>query len=146
VQQRIEEWKRRKASNPEDLGRPPENPPSECASLDQTIVQLLRFTDDAESDDGPAIPSSTEDYLELVDWSGRAIIHGRSGSIPSGLPSILRRMNMSPEKYLAFVRKPKSAFAIAVGALDKLKEFARHFDKRFLKGQTAAAALFSPGR
>ena len=53
---------------------------------------------------------------------------------------------MNPDQYLTFVRKPKSGFANSLGALDKLKEFARHFDKRFLRGQTAAAALFSPGR
>jgi len=59
---------------------------------------------------------------------------------------ILQRLDMTPDKYLAFVRKPKYGSATTLGALDKLKEFARHFDKRFLRGQTAAAALFSPGR
>ncbi|MEX2498896.1 MAG: hypothetical protein WD397_08490 [Wenzhouxiangellaceae bacterium] len=41
---------------------------------------------------------------------------------------------------------PKYGFANALGALDKLKEYAEHFGKAFMKGQTAAAALFSPGR
>jgi hypothetical protein len=146
VQQRIEEWQRRKAAKSEEPAPDLESPQTESASLDRTIVQLLGFSDDAESGDGPVIPSSTADYLELVDWSGRAIIQGKSGSIPGQLPPILQRLNMNPEKYLAFVRKPKSGFANAIGALDKLREFARHFDKRFLRGQTAAAALFSPGR
>lgn len=88
----------------------------------------------------------TTDYLELVDWSGRAIIEGKSGSIPGHLPPILQRLKMNPEQYLAYIRKPKSGFANALGALDKLNDFARHFEKAFLKGQTAAAALFSPGR
>ena len=74
------------------------------------------------------------------------LFKGKSGSISGQLPPILQRLDMDPDKYLAFVRKPKSGFANALGALNKLKEFARHFDKRFLKGQTAAAALFSPGR
>jgi len=146
VQQRIEEWQNRRASKPEESAPASENQQSDCVSLDKTIIQLLRFTDDAECSAGPTIPSSTEDYLELVDWSGRAIIQGKSGSIPGQLPPILQRLDMSPDKYLAFVRKSKSGFANALGALDKLKEFARHFDKRFLRGQTAAAALFSPGR
>ena len=55
-------------------------------------------------------------------------------------------VKMNPEQYLAYIRKPKSGFANALGALDKLKDFARHFEKAFLKGQTAAAAIFSPGR
>jgi len=53
---------------------------------------------------------------------------------------------MRPEQYLAYVRKPKYGFANALGALDKLKACAEHFEKTFLKGQTAAAALFSPGQ
>lgn len=32
------------------------------------------------------------------------------------------------------------------GAVDKIEEYAEHFEKAFFKGQTAAAALFSPGR
>ena len=146
VQQRIEEWQRRKAAKSEEPVTASEKQQSDCASLDKTIVQLLGFSDDAEPGAGPTIPSSTADYLELVDWSGRAIIHGKSGSISGQLPPILQRLKMNPDKYLTFVRKPRSGFANALGALDKLKEFARHFDKRFLRGQTAAAALFSPGR
>jgi len=59
---------------------------------------------------------------------------------------ILQRLNMQPEQYLNYIRKPKFGFANALGALDKLKEYAAHFGKAFTKGQTAAAALFSPGR
>jgi len=53
---------------------------------------------------------------------------------------------MQPEQYLAYVRKPKYGFANALGSLDKIKACAEHFERAFLKGQTAAAALFSPGR
>jgi uncharacterized protein YbgA (DUF1722 family) len=52
---------------------------------------------------------------------------------------------MEPKQYLAYVRKPRPGFANALGALDKLREYARHFEKAFVKGQTAAAAMFSPG-
>ena len=105
-------------------------------------VQWFRSKDSAEN----TIPYSTTDYLELVDWSGRAIVEGKKGFIPEQLPPILQRLNMRQEQYLAYVRKPKYGFANALGALDKLKACAGHFEKAFLKGQTAAAALFSPGR
>lgn len=38
------------------------------------------------------IPFSFQDYLELVDWYGRAIIKGKRGSIPTGYPPILERL------------------------------------------------------
>ena len=115
-------------------------------SLDATIVKLLEFSDDSQESTENTIPYSTTDYLELVDWSGRVIVEGKKGFIPEQLPPILQRLNMRPEQYLAYVRKPKYGFANALGALDKLKACAEHFEKAFLKGQTAAAALFSPGR
>jgi len=47
---------------------------------------------------------------------------------------------------LNFIRKPGSGLLTVLGALDKIRECADYFEKAFLKGQTKAAALFSPGR
>lgn len=106
----------------------------------------MGFRDDSDRTSENAIPHSTVDYLELVDWSGRTIIDGKKGAIPKHIPPILQRLQMRPEQYLAYIRKPSSRFANALGAIQKLKEYAEHFEKAFLKGQTAAAALFSPGQ
>jgi REP element-mobilizing transposase RayT len=144
IQQRIAEWRERQMRAMGDTVEP-RNPASETASLEKTIVKLPGFRGDSDRTDKAGIPYSTADYLELVDWSGRAIVQGKKGSIPGHLPPILQRLNMRPEQYLAYVRKSGSGFANALGALDKLKEYAEHFGKAFLKGQTAAAALFSPG-
>ncbi|MGK7294744.1 MAG: transposase [Candidatus Wenzhouxiangella sp. M2_3B_020] len=145
IQQRITEWRARKARKSD---RPPKQPESidETANLSEIIVGLLGFAEDGEESADGSIPHSTADYLELVDWSGRAIVDGKKGAIPEGLPPILERLSMRPEQYLAYVRKPKFGFANALGALDKLKAYANYFEKTFLKGQNAAAALFSPGR
>ena len=143
VQQRIEAWQRLQKSAANDEKVPERD---DTTSLDATIIKLLAFSDDNNDNAKNTIPYSITDYLELVDWSGRAIIEGKKGSVPEQLPLILQRLNMRPEQYLAYVRKPKYGFANALGALDKLKAYAEHFEKAFLKGQTAAAALFSPGR
>ena len=97
-----------------------------------SIVKLLDFSDESKDSVENTIPYSTTDYLELVDWSGRAIVEGKKGFIPEQLPPILQRLNMRPEQYLAYVRKPKYGFANALGALDKLKACAEHFEKAFL--------------
>ena len=97
--------------------------------MDDTIIKLLEFSDDSKDRAENAIPYSTADYLELVDWSGRAIVEGKKGFIPDQLPPILQRLNMRPEQYLAYVQKPKYGFANALGALDKLKACAEHFEK-----------------
>jgi len=144
IQQRIAEWKDRKKTKASAEDQP------EAArakpSLEATIVKLLGFSDDSKKAAENAIPYSTTDYLELVDWSGRAIIEGKKGCIPEHMPPILQRLKLDPAQYLAYVRKPRFGFANALGALEKLKAYAEHFERAFLKGQTAAAALFSPGR
>ncbi len=45
---------------------------------------LLPFNDNAiEAERSKAIPFELNDYIALVDWSGRAILHNKRGSIPS---------------------------------------------------------------
>ena len=145
IQQRIADWRARQARKSDRPSKQPESREG-TASLDETIVGLLGFAEDGDESPGGSIPHSTADYLELVDWSGRAIVAGKKGAIPDGLPPILERLSMRPEQYLAYIRKPKFGFANALGALEKLKAYAGYFEKTFLKGQNAAAALFSPGR
>jgi hypothetical protein len=145
IQQRITEWRGRQARIAGDTVEPG-NAASETENLEKAIVKLLGFRGDGGRTDEAGIPYSTAEYLQIVDWSGRAIVEGKKGSIPEHLPPILKRLSMSPELYLAYIRKPGSGFANAPGALDKLKEYAEYFGKGFLKGQTAATALFSPGQ
>lgn len=137
VQQRIGKWKTRQNTTADDEATPVGN---DKTSLDATIVKLMGFSDGSKEDVENAIPYSTTDYLELVDWSGRAIIEGKKGFIPEQLPPILQRLKLDPAQYLNYVKKPRFGFTSALGALDKIKEYAEHFEKAFLKGQTAAAA------
>ncbi|MBS3745244.1 MAG: transposase [Wenzhouxiangellaceae bacterium] len=145
IQQRIADWRATQKPRPAPA-RKAADTSKEKAGLSGEIIRLLEFQDDSSESPEDGIPYSTPDYLELVDWSGRAIAEAKKGAIPERLPPILKRLNMRPEQYLAYIRKPKFGFANALGALDKLKAYAEHFEKAFMKGQTAAAALFSPGR
>ena len=142
IQQRIAAWQEKQTPGPGQR-QEPEKRSTDKPDLSDDIVRLLGFWEDTSERTQDAIPYSTADYLELVDWSGRAIVEGKKGSIPEHLPPILKRLKMRPEHYLAYIRKPRFGFAHALGALDKLKAYAEHFEKAFLKGQTAAAALFS---
>jgi REP element-mobilizing transposase RayT len=61
------------------------SPPSEANSK----VNLLAFSDAAGTNEQPTIPFRLVDYLQLVDWTGRAIRQDKRGAIEPGLPSIL---------------------------------------------------------
>jgi len=52
------------------------------------------------ADDTHGIPYRFVDYLELVDWAGRAIHAHQKGFIPPDLPPILQRLRISRVKHL----------------------------------------------
>jgi len=119
--------------------------------LRAAIGRLMPFSDQARAEEAAqnperTIPYGIQDYLELVDWSGRAIIEGKRGKIPNDLPSILERLKIDPDNYVRFInRTQKSRFHGFIGSVKSMRSFAEDFGRSFLKGQAAAAALFSPG-
>jgi len=114
--------------------------------LRSAIGKLMPFSDEQPEDPERAIPYELRDYLELVDWSGRAVARGKRGSIPTDLPPILKRLDVNPEQYIRFIsRADKARFRHFIGPVEAMRELAIRFGKTFLKGQTAAATLFNPG-
>ncbi|MFO7764425.1 MAG: hypothetical protein R6V61_11905 [Wenzhouxiangellaceae bacterium] len=93
------------------------------------------------------IPYESRDYLELVDWSGRAIIEAKRGSIPDNLPPTLERLKIAPGNYIRFIKRTrKHRFHSVIGTVESMRNFAGEFGRTFLQGQNAAAALFNPGQ
>jgi hypothetical protein len=114
--------------------------------LQSAIGTLMPFSDGRPEEAERTIPYEFQDYLELVDWSGRAIVHGKRGSIPDDLPPILERLSINPEQYVRFIsRTGRAGFRHYIGPVEAMRELAARFGRRFLKGQTAAAQLFSSG-
>nr|WP_232199444.1 transposase [Thioalkalivibrio thiocyanodenitrificans] len=86
---------------------------------------------------------STEDYLELVDWAGRAIREDKRGAIPGDLPPVLTRLGLNPEHYLRLVRRGgRSHHVAALGHVERLREAAARLGRRFLKGMDQSRRLY----
>ncbi len=98
---------------------------------------LLRFSDQAE--DG--IPFKFKDYLELVDWAGRAIKTNKRGYIPSGMPPILTRLGMQATPVLAYLVKQEKHTPVALGPVSMLRAFAKSVGRQFIKGQPLGKRL-----
>ncbi len=58
--------------------------------LQTAIGKLMPFAEQAPDNSEPAITYQIRDYLELLDWSGRAVVDGKRGIIPNNLTPILR--------------------------------------------------------
>lgn len=68
------------------------------------------------------LPFRLDDYLELVDWTGRVMREDRRGAIPNDLPPILKRLTIDPQHWLYLTRHFESPFKGLVGSVYKLKQ------------------------
>ncbi|MCW8194507.1 transposase [Proteobacteria bacterium 005FR1] len=88
------------------------------------------------------IPHTFPDYLELVDWTGRLVRSDKRGSIPTGLPPILQRLNIEPEQWLKAANGLERRFCHAIGPVASLSEFCQRLNKRWLHGAKACKAFY----
>ena len=65
------------------------------------IKPLLHFDDATRNEEQSGIPFTWSAYLELVDWTGRAVREEKRGAIPIHLPPILLRLNISEKRWLS---------------------------------------------
>ena len=103
----------------------------------ETLAPFLEETEE-EVD---ALPFSLQDYLQLVDWSGRAIREDKRGSIPGHLPPILTRLGIKPQAYVGMLRRSEYPMQRALGRLAAMREAAQALGQGFLKGTQVAEAL-----
>jgi REP element-mobilizing transposase RayT len=68
------------------------------SSANQTspAVPLQPFHSAAVSEGRPTIPFAFHEYLQLVDWTGRAVRDDKRGHIDASLPPIMKRLNIDP--------------------------------------------------
>jgi REP element-mobilizing transposase RayT len=92
--------------------------------------------------DEPALPFQLTDYLELVDWTGRAIREGKRGHIPNQLPNILTRLNIDPHAWKQAMIPHGNVFGRAMGQLDTLRLHAKTLGQSWVRGLKHSETLF----
>jgi REP element-mobilizing transposase RayT len=89
-----------------------------------------------------SIPFQLTDYLELVDWTGRAIREGKRGHINNNLPNILTRLNIDPQAWKQAMTPHGNLFGRAMGQLDLMRLHAKTLGQEWVKGLAHSEALF----
>ena len=89
-----------------------------------------------------AIPFDFQDYLELVDWTGRAIRKDKRGAIPAHQPKILVRLGIDGEAFIAHADRLLRRFGTAVGAPSSLVSLCARRQSRYLRGIRTALQVF----
>ena len=108
----------------------------------QTPVKLADFIGNEHKHQPEGIAFSFADYLELVDWTGRAVRDDKTGAIADSLPPILSRLGIEQHAWLDTISHYDRRFFRAVGTLEKLKQFANRLGQCWMKGQSAGRRAY----
>lgn len=104
------------------------------------LAPLLPFEASCSLDS--AIPFAFSDYLELVDYLGRAIHPYKKGAILDTKPQILTRLNINTDTFVDYANNFLKQFGYAVGIPDSMLALATSRQHRCLRGISAARAVF----
>ena len=91
------------------------------------------------------LPIQVDEYLQLLDWSGRLVAKGKSGAIPKEVAPILERLKIATETtehWRHLVTHFDRLFTHVVGTSEQLVERAAEAGRRFYRGRAACAAAF----
>lgn len=88
------------------------------------------------------LPMLLEEYLRLLDWTGRQVCVGKRGAIPDHLQPILQRLNIQSDAWIDTVRNFGRWFHRAAGRSDCLLERAHRAGCRWFHGTAHSRLAF----
>ncbi|HEY6644636.1 hypothetical protein [Povalibacter sp.] len=102
---------------------------------------LRRF--DSELSSAQTIPFALDDYLQLVDWTGRAVRSDKNGAIDSQQPPLMKRLNIDTDAWQLAMRPAGNVFGRALGRLNHLRLHAQTLGQSWIRGLRQAERLYS---
>jgi hypothetical protein len=81
-------------------------------------------------------------YLSMLDWTGRALRHGKQGVIPAELAPILERLGLESSQWLDCVNEFGRWFRRAVGSVQNLRDEASRTGSHWIRGVGRAARFY----
>ena len=135
IQERIQHYQDEKSSKDSEL------------IADNQLMPFLHEINDKSIHNCPLtetsmIPFTEIEYIELVDWTGRAVRGDKKGEIPYDLQSILHRLDINDKEWMTSATQFESRFRTIIGQVDKMKTVCQHWGKSWLQGMTASQAHY----
>jgi len=98
---------------------------------------------DYRASDKGLLPLSLDDYLKLLDWSGRQLRADKRGVIPADLAPILDRLGIDSGEFLDTLNDFPRLFPRLAGRVEQILERAKSNGRRWMHGVRPAARVFS---
>ena len=103
---------------------------------------LLPFAQALRADEEAALPFNVQDYLDLLDTTGRAVHPAKRGAIPETIPRLLATLGVAPDAWLDSVVALHASFRSFMGSPHRLSALAEQRGWRWIRGQSAARRLY----
>jgi hypothetical protein len=88
------------------------------------------------------LPFHLADYLELVNWTGRAEPDDKRGAIADDLPPILQRIGVTPQAWLQLATEFETQFCRWIGQPEHVEQACERGGRRWARGIRACRRLF----
>ena len=106
------------------------------------MPELLPFAQTIHSQMSDALPYNLQDYIDLVDTTGRLAHPLRHGRIGEQVPKLLDMLGIGANEWLATVGHLHVRFRLFIGSPHRLRECAEARGWHWVKGQAAARRLY----
>jgi len=144
-QQQSLSQKVKKIDEEKSLDTSPDNAPLIQATLaekQEQVTRTIKLADFVGSQDKDGIPYRLMDYLELVDWTGRAVIKGKTGYIDTKEPKILEKLGFTADIWFKSVNQFSEHLYSHIGTEDQLKAVCEQSEKKWLAGVRKSRQLY----
>jgi hypothetical protein len=109
-------------------------PDAWLAPIDERGDERNRTAPVHRASDYGFLPMTVEQYLRLLDWTGREVRGDKRGVIPADLVPILERLGLDSERLVETLGEMDGRFPRALGKAQKVAEAAAQAGKKWFKG------------
>ena len=103
---------------------------------------LAQFDGTAHLEEQTGIAFHFADYLELIDWTGRAIRHDKKGFIDNQRPKLLNELGIASDAWLTSAKEFRRQYSGISGRWDSMCAFKKqHSSGKWCKGKASSQAL-----
>ena len=103
---------------------------------------LLPFAETFRQSEDRGLSFNLQDYLDLLDSTGRAVHPTKRGAIPETTPHLLASLGLETGEWLKSVAELHARFRLFIGAPHRLSSLAERRGWRWIRGQSAARRLY----
>jgi len=146
---RTQKKKAKPASPPGQLSAklsPSRQPPkqSPLPISDYHPAALLHFHGNLKpnNQDNTGIAFGFQDYITLLDWTGRAVRDDKKGAIPTHIQPIPQRLNVNEEAWVESIKHFDRRFYDFIGSVEKLKRAGENLGRYWLQGVSRCKQLY----